>query len=453
MSSSLSPPQGRIGALLAAPSRPDVAAATARIAEVEPGLGAVVARCRGQSEGREDAPLSGLLLGVKDLIAVAGEPRACGAPELVDLRPQPVDATAVAALRAAGATVFARLALHPLAFGVTGRATRNPAAPDRLAGGSSSGSAAAVAVGIVHAALGTDTGGSVRIPAACCGVAGLKPTRGRIALDGVAPLAPSLDTLGPIAADAAGCGVLSAVLDPAAFGLAAPADRAVLRDLAEQLARTPLAGLRIGVPREVRRARLDPDVRAAWEALLARAEVAGARVTEVSLPALPSAPAANGTLLGFEAAAVHAASAPRWRATLPDEVAVRLERGRDLAPGQAHAARRVGAELAGQAHAAFAHVDVLCTPTLPCRVPAVGAVTVEVDGVAEPVVTALTRLTNPWNLSGLPAGTVPIGRDGGPHGGAPIGVQLVGARDDEAGVLAAMAAVGRLAAERPCSPP
>ncbi|MFO8074528.1 MAG: amidase [Egibacteraceae bacterium] len=414
-----------------------LAEARARTAAVEPDLGAVLALLDERGAPAR-GPLAGLVVGVKDLLAVAGQPRTCGAPALVGLDPQPAHAVAVSRLVDAGASLLARLALHPLAFGVTGLGTTNPVAPGRVAGGSSSGSAAAVAAGLVHAALGTDTGGSVRIPAACCGLAGLKTTWGRVPVDGVAPLAPSLDTVGPLAADAAGCALLLAALDPAAAGLGPSAGAADVVDFAATVAAAGPAGLRIGVPAETRRARLDPEVRAAWQRSLDRARAAGASIVEVSVPSLPRAPAANGVVLGAEAARTHAASRARWRRALPAEVAARLEWGRARTAGEVAAARRVGEAVRAEALEALAGLDVLCTPTLPCRVPRLGAEEVDVDGVAEPVVTALTRLTNPWNLSGLPAGSVPAGRD---RDGAPIGVQVVGPATGEAGLLRAMSAL------------
>ena len=414
-----------------------VAEALARVEAVEPALGAVVALVADRG-GPSPGPLSGLLVGIKDLIAIAGQPRACGAPDLVDLAPQPAHATAVERLVDAGAALLARLALHPLAFGITGLGTANPVAPGRVAGGSSSGSAAAVAAGLVHAALGTDTGGSVRIPAACCGLAGMKPTWRRVPVDGVAPLAPSLDTVGPLAVDPAGCALLLGAMAPEVCGLTPGADGGALTDFAREVANARAEDLRVGVPAETVVARLDPEVRAAWQRRLEGARKAGAALVEVSLPSLHGAPAANGVVLGAEAARVHTASRPRWHVALPGEVAARLEQGRARTPEEVEAARRTAASLRAEAHEVLDDVDVLCTPTLPCRVPRVGASEIAVDGFVEPVVTALTRLTNPWNLTGLPAGSVPAGRDAG---GAPIGVQVIGPADGEIRVLRAMAAL------------
>lgn len=403
----------------------------------EPALGVVEEALVAQPGGTPTGALAGVVAGVKDLIAVAGVPRRCGAPDLVDATPQPRHATAVERLAGAGATVLATLKLHALAFGVTGTGVSNPVAPDRIPGGSSSGSAAAVAGGVVHIALGTDSGGSIRIPASCCGVAGLKPTRGRVPTEGVADLAPSLDTVGPLARDTAGCALALAALDPAALGLTGAGTADVHAAVAGLVASEP-ATLWVGVPREALAAPVDPAVRGVWEDTLDRLRAAGATIIEVDLPTLPSAPVANGTILLAEAAATHAASADRWDAALPRDVARRLHGGRAVTDREVDRAKAVGAALAAEIEGVFEEVGVLCLPTLPCPPPEAGAQEVVIDGQAEPVVTALTRFTNPWNLVGVPAGSVPAGRD---HRGAPVGVQLVGPAGGERQVLRAMATV------------
>ncbi len=389
-------------------------------------------------------PLAGVVVGIKDLIAVAGVPRRCGAPDLVDASPQPAHATVVARLIDAGATLLATLRLHALAFGVTGWGVGNPVAPDRIPGGSSSGSAAAVASGVVHVALGTDSGGSNRIPASCCGIAGLKTTRGRVPTEGVADLAPSLDTVGPLARDAAGCALALAALDPAALGLDPAAlglDSAgagEVHDAIDALTTPRPTSLQFGVPREVVASHIDPAVRRVWEDTLDGLRTSGAIVVDVDLPTLPSAPAANGTILLAEAAATHAATADRWNHALPPDVAQRLQRGRTITEPEVDAAKAVGDALSAEAAAVFEQVDVLCMPTLPCPPPRTDARDVVVEGATEPVVTALTRLTNPWNLIGVPAGSVTAGHD---PAGAPVGVQVVGPAGAERRVLQAMAAV------------
>lgn len=404
----------------------------------EPWLGAVV-EWLDPPLGDGGGALAGMSLGVKDLIAVAGLPRRCAAPGLVDEGPQPEHATVVARLLDAGAEVVATTQLHQLAYGIISPQTRNPRAPERVAGGSSGGSGAAVAAGLVEAALGTDTGGSVRIPAAGCGVVGLKPTRGLVPLTGVQPLAWSLDTVGALAGSVDEVSRVMRVLageDPAdPYSLSAPSGAPAMETPASP---PPVERLRVGVPRELRDARMDDEVRAVWEGVLSDLAGAGADVHDVDLPALPEAPAANGRVLGAEAAAVHGERLAAHPERFWPSVRSRLEAGVQLRASTVAADRHLGAQLRRQLRDAFADVDVLVTPTLPCRVPPVDTDPVVVGGVEEAVTTAMTRFTNPWNLTGMPAGSVPAGRDGD---GAPVGVQVVGAWFAEADVLAGMAAV------------
>jgi len=366
-------------------------------------------------------PLHGLRVGVKDLIAVEGVPRLLGAPELADPRPQPRDATCVARLRRAGAAIVATTATHALAYGIVTPQTANPRSPGRITGGSSGGSAAALAAGLVDGALGSDTGGSVRIPAACCGVVGLKTTFGLVPVDGVQPLAPSLDTVGPMARDVATTARLLAALLERQPGCGDPA---------------PPPTLCIGVPLQVRRSRLDAEVRSVWYHVLDAAAAAGAQVTDVDLPALTESCLANGRLLAAEASRTHARAFAATPQRFPADVRERLAGAHALDSTPVRAARRVRAELSDQLGRALDTIDVLVTPTLPCRIPRVGVDPVVVDGQRERLVSAMTRGTNSWNLVGVPAGSVPAGCDGD---GGPVAVQVVGPEHAEATVLGAMA--------------
>lgn len=367
-------------------------------------------------------PLNGLRLGIKDLIAVQGVPRLCGAPDMVDRTPQPRDATAVARLAAAGGHIVATTATHEFGWGVTTPGTRNPRAPGRMAGGSSGGSAAALAAGMVDGALGTDTAGSIRIPAACCGVVGLRPTEGLVPRDGVQPLAPSFDVVGPMARDVGTVAALQAALTGGAQ---------------QPLARTP----RIGCVRDADDAPLDPQVRTAWQEMLAELR-AHAVVTDVVLPDLERAHDALALILAAEEIKVHAGTLERYAELLSPGVRAALERGRSLAPDDVAEARRTAALWRDRMTGVFSGVDVLVLPVLPCRVPDVGAKTVDVEGLQERVGSALTRLNTPWSLAGLPAGAVPVATDGG---GGPIGLQVVGAWRTDAVILQVMELVERLA--------
>jgi aspartyl-tRNA(Asn)/glutamyl-tRNA(Gln) amidotransferase subunit A len=213
--------------------------ACTRAAAWEPDLGAVVTEVRRLRPGAQTAgrPLHGAVLGIKDLMAVAGTPRLLGAPELAEPAPRADDAVAVARLADAGASIAFTLQTHPLAFGIITPQTGNPRAPGKVAGGSTGGVAAALAAGFIHGGLGTDTGGSVRIPAACCGVVGLKTTRGRVPLTGVADLAWSLDTVGPLAATVAD--VVTAARRHHGLRRSGPGQRAPRGPAAPRSRRTP----------------------------------------------------------------------------------------------------------------------------------------------------------------------------------------------------------------------
>jgi aspartyl-tRNA(Asn)/glutamyl-tRNA(Gln) amidotransferase subunit A len=399
----------------------------------EPWLGAVVSIVAADGPPAT-GPLHGLTAGVKDLMWVRGAPRLCGAPDVVDRSPAADDAAAVALLREAGAAVVATLQTHQFAYGIITPQTRNPRAPDRVAGGSSGGSAAAVAAGLVEVALGTDTGGSVRIPAACCGVAGLKPTFGSVPIDGVQALAPSLDTVGALAGGVERLALVSSVL------LRRPMNP-----------RTP-PELRVGVIRELDRERIDATVRRRCDEAVAALGALGAALRPVSLPSFHEAARANSIVLMHEALATHGARlATHDQGWWPD-LLERFARGRLLEPGDLRAAGQIRDRLRAELEAAFHVADVLVLPTLPCLPPLRGATTVDVGDVAEPVTPAMTRFASPFNLAGVPAGSVPAAVD---NDGVPVGVQVVGPWDAEELVLGVMGLLETAAGgpQAPAAPP
>jgi aspartyl-tRNA(Asn)/glutamyl-tRNA(Gln) amidotransferase subunit A len=402
-----------------------LADARARADAWEPDLGAVVTRL--ERLGGGTGPLAGAVLGIKDLMEVSGAPLGLGAPALADPTPRESDATVVARLAEAGATLAWTLQTHPLAYGIITPQVANPRAPGRVAGGSTGGVAAALAAGFVHGGTGTDTGGSVRIPASCCGVVGLKTTRGLVPLSGVAALAWSLDTVGVLAASVDD---VTALLDV----MAGPdPDDPVSEEAPPPV--PPSGVLRVGVPTQVAGARMDDDVRAAWLGAVDVLRRSGAEIRPVDLPQLDGAQTANGRILAAEAAAVWGAVFAEEPERFHPSIHPRLERGLAMPATDLARAHRHRAHLAAQLRGAFRDVDVLCTPTLPCRVPPVDTDMIDVGGKGEDVVMAMTRFTSPWNLTGVPAGSVPAGRD---RDGAPIGVQVVGPWWGEAAVLTAM---------------
>lgn len=378
--------------------------------------------------GHDRGPLHGLALGVKDLIDVAGLPTRAGSNVLADAPPATVDAPIVARLREAGAVVVAKLHTHEFAYGPTGDVAatgpaRNPHDPARITGGSSSGAGAAVAAGLVPLALGTDTGASVRTPAALCGVVGLKPAFERLSTEGVFPLSETCDHVGVLTADIDSAAIAWDVLGPAGTD-----------------ASDGVTGVRVGVLLDDYWQAADPALTAAVETAAATLRAAGADVVELHTPMIDELAATYAPIVGGEAYATHAA----WLAERPQDYQP-ITRERLLAMAGQPAAEYVAAQrtrrrLAAALRAAVDDVDVLLLPTTRLRATPIGVAEVEIGGVTVPVRPSLLALTLPFNLTGWPAVSVP-GRV--PDGGLPAGVQVVGVRFDERGVLAVAAELGR----------
>jgi aspartyl-tRNA(Asn)/glutamyl-tRNA(Gln) amidotransferase subunit A len=311
---------------------------------------------------------------------------------------------------------------HEFAYGVLTPGTVNPWDPARIAGGSSGGSAAAVAAGLVPGAVGSDTAGSIRIPAACCGVVGLKPTWGRVPATGVWPLSWSCDHVGPIAGDVADVALLDTVL---AGEWTREGDGTGGRPRPPRVGR--LVGDELGPA--------DPAVTAATDGLCRRLEAQGARIDEVELP-LRAARGAVATIVLAEAAAAHA----RLLAETGEDgygraVLAALRIGQGALAGEYLTGLRYRGRFAAQVEAALAERDALLLPTLPCVAPPLGASTMTVGGVETGVQAALTALPGPFNCSGSPVVSLPAGL----ADGLPVGVSLVGriGRDRELLGLAA----------------
>jgi Asp-tRNA(Asn)/Glu-tRNA(Gln) amidotransferase A subunit family amidase len=384
------------------------------------------------ARGEWRGPLHGVAIGVKDLFDVAGLPTRAGSNVLADAQPARADAPVVARLREAGAIVVAKLHTHEFAYGPTGDVAatgpaRNPHDPTRVTGGSSSGSAAAVAAGHLPLALGTDTGASVRTPAALCGVVGLKPAFGRLSTDGVFPLSETCDHVGVLAADVHAASVAWDVLSRpggTGGGIQPPG----------------VAGVRVGVLPDAYWRALDPALNAAVDAAVETLRAGGASVVEVPTPMIDELAATYGTIVGAEAYATHAA----WLAERPEDYQqVTRERLLPMSelPARAYVdALRARRRLVAALREAVGDVDVLVLPTTRLRATPIGAVEVDVDGAPVPVRPQLLALTLPFNLTGWPAVSVP-GRV--TDGGMPAGVQIVGVRLEERGVLRVAGAVAR----------
>ena len=369
-------------------------------------------------------PLTGIPVAVKDIVDMAGLPTRCGSAAYSG-RARPADAAAVSRLRGAGAVIIGKTATHELACGVYSAPVANPWDTARIPGGSSGGSGAAVAAGLVPAAVGSDTGGSIRIPAALCGVTGLKPTYGLTPTAGVEPLAWSLDHLGPLAASVEDC----------AFALEALAGGG---DYTSELG-GGVEGMRIGVLAGPPFSPAAPDVEAAFRAAVEVLAGLGAAPEELDIPELEYTLEAEFALVGTEAAARHRRLL-RGRPELIDPAIRQVLTAGTLMPAphylkacQAREAIRaaVRREMEGR------RLDLLVSPTLPAAAVRPDQQEVELGGEMEPVTAAYVRTTAPFNLTGQPALSVPCGLD---RDGLPVGLQLAGRPFGERDVLRAGAA-------------
>lgn len=423
-----------------------VRAYLARIDQVNPGINAYMLIMAEQAEddarrvdegiakGRAPGPLGGVPLGIKDLIDVAGAPTAAGAHRRFHYTPDR-DAPVISRLRRAGAVILGKTNLHEFAYGVTNinphtGPVRNPWDHRRIPGGSSGGSAAAVTAGLCAGALGSDTGGSIRIPSALCGTVGLKPTYGRIPRTGVVALAWTLDHLGPITRTTRDAALLLRVMagedpgDPASVTSGSPPF--------DEGAEDGLAGIRIGVPRRFFWERTDPEVHSAAHAALRVLADRGATVLDVDLAHAEDAGKAVAIILSVEATAYHERRLRTSLGAYGDDLQVRLLRGFFIPATDYVLAQRARAFITDEFLSAFRGVDVLVTPTT-----TVPARPIEEDPGASAAAslamsTELTRFTNPFNLTGMPALSLPCGftRDG-----LPVGLQIVGKPFDEPAVL------------------
>lgn len=367
--------------------------------------------------------LAGVPVAVKDLMGVAGMPLT-GGSRAFDAGGT-FDAEVVARLKRAGAVVMGLTNLHEFAYGITSDNPRfgrvvNPAAPSRIPGGSSGGSAAAVAAGIVRLAIGTDTAGSIRIPAACCGIVGFKPSYDALPRTGVMDLATSLDHVGP----------MTRTVEDAAAMFAAMLGM-------DSLPRWALADLR---GRAIARLGgyfedpIDGEVLAALDAAESALRDDGARSERAVAQGIEIAPAAMYNTIAHEAGAVHADRVKMRGADYGEDVRVRVEAAHFL-PGHWYVkAQRMRSEIVAKLEAAFGDADLLLCATLRAPAPPVGAAQVDIGGRSFALHTAVTQLTMPFNLSGLPAISVPWTRS---RDGVPVCLQLAGRRGADWLVLAA----------------
>jgi aspartyl-tRNA(Asn)/glutamyl-tRNA(Gln) amidotransferase subunit A len=375
-------------------------------------------------------PLHGIPLGIKDNYLTADMPTTAGttAPGIAFPRR---DAAAVARLRHAGAVLIGKTRTHEFAWGNVTPPVRNPWALDRVPSGSSGGSGAAVAAGLCAAAMGSDTGGSIRMPAAACGVVGLKATFGRVSRDGIVPHSWSLDHAGPLTRSVADAAILMNVL--AGYDPADPACRdEPVPDYRADLER-PLAGLRLGVCRNHFFEGNQEDVERAVEAAIHDLAGQGATVIDFTIPNLAYGLAAIFVIELASSTAYHDVSlrAGRVRQYTPD-VRQLVEIGRFVTGPDYLKAEQMRAVLMEDFRRALDRVDVIVGPTTPITAWKIGEWTARIGDRDESVLAASWRFTFPYNLTGLPAISIPCGLD---RHGLPIGLQIAGRPFDETTVL------------------
>ena len=376
---------------------------------------------------RYRGPLHGIPVAIKDLFATRGVPTTYGSPLFADWIPEH-DAAVVARLQAAGAIVVGKTNLHELAYGTTSNnafygPVRNPWDVACDPGGSSGGSAAAVATGLAFAALGSDTGASIRQPAHCCGVVGLKPTFGRVSKRGTLPLSWSMDHAGPMTRTVRDGAVILQVLagyddhDPCSVDRPVPDYLAPLDG--------DIRGVRIGVVRDYFLEHCDPEVAASVEAAVEVLADLGANVGSIALPDMEAAFAAGTVILGSEAAACHSANLRERPDAFSDELRGTLGLAGFYSAVQYVQAQRMRRQLSVETVSAMAEFGAFVTPTSP--VPAT-----PIDDTPPAHGPLRHRCTIPFNLIGLPAVSVPCGFT---TKRLPIGLQIVGKSFDEVTVL------------------
>ena len=364
--------------------------------------------------GRDRGPLHGVPISVKDLVDIAGTPTTA-ASRVRDGHVATHDAPVIARLRAAGAVFIGKTNLHEFAFGTTNEesafgAALNPHDTSRSPGGSSGGSAISVATGMALASIGTDTGGSIRIPSAACGIVGLKPGHGEVSTESVVPLSRRLDHVGPLARTVADAGRVYDVLVGATGR--------------HKHTAKPLGQLRLAVPRAYFCDMLDDDVRARFEEALDTFRRGGAHIEDVGIPHAHLTAATYLHIVLSDAAAYHGATLERMPERYTPPVRIRLEMGRYILAEDYVRALDTREVLRREVDQALAGWDALVLPALPIPAPHLGAALVSVGGAQEPVRNVMLRLTQAFNLTGHPAMALPSGRT---PSGLPCSIQFVAA--------------------------
>jgi aspartyl-tRNA(Asn)/glutamyl-tRNA(Gln) amidotransferase subunit A len=363
--------------------------------------------------GRDRGPLHGVPISIKDLFDIKGT-ATTAASRVRDGHVAAADAHAVAHLRHAGAVILGKTNLHEFAFGTTNEDSafgpaRNPRDPSRSPGGSSGGSAASVAGGMAFATVGTDTGASIRVPAAACGIVGLKPRYGEVSLEGVVPLSTRLDHAGPLANTVTDAWHMYHAL--------------IARPESKPLAPLPVRGLRLGVMRKYFCDVLDADVRARFEDALDALRKAGATIEDAEISHAPLIASAYLLISFGDAAAYHASTIDKMPERYTAPVRQRVETSRYVLAEDYVRALDARAALTREVDAALLGYDALLLPTLPIPAPVIGSTTAKIDGAEQPIRPLMLKLTQLFNLTGHPVFALPCGNT---PAGLPTSLQVVG---------------------------
>lgn len=397
----------------------DVEAALARASAMDAEL----------SHGIDRGPLHGIPFAHKDLVYTKGIRTTGGSKIFAGFVPDH-DADIAVNLNNAGAVLVGKTNLHEFAYGITSTnphfgAVRNPWDTERIPGGSSGGSGAAVAAGILPFATGTDTGGSIRIPASFCGVTGLKPTFGLISKRGVMPLGWTMDHMGPITKTVRDAAVSFHAMSGRSSGYVPPKN-------------VDIHGLRIGLPVNYYFEKLDLEVAESVRTAVQTAAAFGARIVDIKVPDVDALNIVGRVLLLAEATSVHRNNLLHRRADIGADVVTLLDQGRLIRGSDYVDAQRLRRIYIREFSKLWSGVDCIFTPTTPTPAPKIGQVTMQVGGVDEDVRLATTRLVRAINVLGIPALSIPCGFT---KSGLPIGLQILGAPRAEDMILRIGAAI------------
>jgi aspartyl-tRNA(Asn)/glutamyl-tRNA(Gln) amidotransferase subunit A len=391
------------------------------------------------ARGVDRGPLHGIPVAVKDVFSTKGVRTTCGSKVFAEYVPAR-DAAVVERLEAAGAIIVGKTNMHELAYGITSNnphfgPVRNPWNPEHVPGGSSGGSGSAVAANMVFMAMGSDTGGSIRIPASFCGTVGLKPTFGRVSRFGVLPLDFSLDHMGPLTRSVRDAAVTLNFL----AGHDPRDDSSSRQKVADYLPARPasIAGVKIGLPENFYFDKLDPEVEDAVKRMAKNAEALGAQITLVRVPDIEAVNAVGRVILLAEAASAMERHLKN-RTDFGADVLALLDQGRLLPATDYIQAQRLRRRMRQECGQLWKHIDCLFTPTTPATAPRIGQTQVKLGEVDEDVRLAATRLVRAINVFGFPALSIPCGVS---RAGLPMGLQIIGAPFQEALILRVGAAL------------